>query len=74
MGVSHHGEHDDALSTIGATAVGEQAPTKAAPLSLLSPTGGTWASAPSGESQRTGPCHALGQAVCWAEPRAGPSG
>jgi hypothetical protein len=37
--VSRHGGHDDALSTVRATAVGEQAPAKAAPLSLLSPTG-----------------------------------
>jgi hypothetical protein len=41
MGVSRRGEHDDAFSTVGAIAVGEQTPATAAPLSLLSPTGGT---------------------------------
>jgi hypothetical protein len=75
MGVSHHGEHDDALSTVGATDVGEQVPSaKAAPLSLLSPTGGTRASVPLGGSQRARLSRAVGQAACWAEPHAGPSG
>jgi hypothetical protein len=64
MGVSRHGKHDDSFSTVGAITVDEQMPATAAPLSQLSPTRGTWASAPSGGSQQARPSHALGRAMC----------